>query len=200
MIGSSLVRRLSSQAPFSLIFLALAASAWVLPATVEAGSIITYTWHDDDSEGTSGYLEVQASAQAAGSISMADVVGFTFHAPDTNYNYPFLSLSPDPVPISTLTAGFTSSSSEIISGNALATITLPIDSNYDIIGGDRWSSSGYDGQYSGVGHWIITGAAAVPEPSAAILLGLGLGLAIVTGARVVRVNGHEKGARQGKGM
>ncbi|MGO9104263.1 MAG: PEP-CTERM sorting domain-containing protein, partial [Mycobacterium sp.] len=127
----------------------------------------------------------QASAQAAGSISMADVVGFTFHAPDTNYNYPFLSLSPDPVPISTLTAGFTSSSSEIISGNALATITLPIDSNYDIIGGEHWSSSGYDGQYSGVGHWIITGAAAVPEPSTAILLGLGL--AIVTGARVVRV-------------
>ena len=185
MIGSRLGRRLSSQAHFSLIFLALAASAWVLPATVEAGSIITYTWHDDDSEGTSGYLEVNASAQAAGSISLADVVGFTFHAPDTNYNYPFLGLSPDPVPISTLTAGFTSSSSEIISGNALATITLPIDSNYDVIGSEHWSSSGYDGQFSGVGHWIITGAATVPEPSTAVLLGLGL--AVVTAARVARV-------------
>jgi hypothetical protein len=96
------------------------------------------------------------------------------------------------------TAGFTSPSSHIISGNALATITLPIDSMYDVIGGERWSSSGFDGQYSGVGHWIITGATSVPEPSAAILLGLGL--AILTTTRVVRTSSAPKGSRRRKGQ
>ncbi len=184
MVGSGPAPRLSSPAVFKILLLAFAASGWALPEASRASGDIIYTWHDDDNGGTSGYLEVKSAAQTDGGFSLADVVGFTFHAPDTNYNYPFLSLSPGTIHISMSNAGFTSSSSEIISGNALATITLPINSMYDVIGGEHWSSSGYDGHYSGVGHWTITGAASIPEPSALALLAIGL--ATLAGVKLAR--------------
>lgn len=177
MIRRNLSDRASSPGSRPLILAVALTSAWLaaLPSAVEAD--IVYTWHDDSNEGTSGYLEIASSAQAAGGFTSNDVVSFDFYA-GTTFLYPFFTLSPDLVPISTANAGFTSATSVLDSGNALAGFTVDINSNYSVIGGEHWTVSGYDGQYSGSGHWVISGASAIPEPSSLITAGSGLVLVV----------------------
>ena len=190
MNASSDLSRVSPSRMPGLVCMVLATALCVsLDPSHARGGDIVYTWHDDDNGSTFGYLEVKSTVQAAGNITFDDIINFGFHSPDTNYGFPFMGLSPNPVPISTLTAGFTGSNSYIVSYNAQATITLPITSNYDVIGGEHWSETGYGGSYSGVGHWVITGAvSAVPEPSALVLAIIsmslsGLGYAWCQGSR-----------------
>jgi hypothetical protein len=67
---------------------------------------ITYTWHEDDGQLVSGQLLVNSSARAAGQITPSDISSFSWTGLfDTYTAAP--PLFPNPLPISTLDAGFT---------------------------------------------------------------------------------------------
>src|SRR5262245_18137083 len=69
---------------------------------------IIYTWIEDDGQAVAGQLVVNSSAQAAGQITASDIISFSWTGLHDTYNAT-PPLIPDPLPISTLDAGFAGS-------------------------------------------------------------------------------------------
>jgi hypothetical protein len=143
-----------------------------------------YTWHEDDGQDVTGSLTVLSAAQATGSITLADVVSFTFDTPAVpSLGYPpahFTTSDLDPttfpLSISTLDA------SPTLAGQSFGTPTplradvfnVAFDTNWSVSGGERLFFANGAGFTTGDGHWTITGASSpTPEPSTLTLLGIG---------------------------
>ena len=168
---------------FTFCTLFALASFVLLPQRASAGNI-TYTWVEDDTQIVTGSLVVLGTAQQAGNITSTDVVSFAFSvpAPDSTYDTSnFVSFAPFPIPISVTDASPTTPGGTFELPNMPVNdfhITISFDTNWSTHSGEAWTNSPdapeFGNPISGVGHWTITGAAAVPEPSSFVLAGLGI--------------------------
>ena len=67
--------------------LAVAVLVLLAGAAGQARAGLIYTWHEDDSQqGVSGQIDVLATAQAAGQITLQDIQSFSFSTAGLNFN------------------------------------------------------------------------------------------------------------------
>ena len=145
---------------------------------------ITYTWHEDDGQSITGSMTVQSAVQAAGQIQISDVTSFNFNfdnVPEGSFPSSSITFNNFPLPISPLDASPTatpSSNTQLIAEKPGITFIMFVqfDALWNTPSGEFIEAES-TGPNIGAGHWIITGAspaAAVPEPSTAVVAGIGV--------------------------
>jgi len=144
---------------------------------------ITYTWHEDDGQSITGSMTVQSAVQAAGQIPFSDVTSFNFNfdnVPEGSFPFSSLTSFTFPLPISPLDASPMAPPTTGTELEAVKSTTYFMSVQFDA----NWSTTFGEAIIVenvaiglGDGHWIITGAspaAAVPEPSTAVVAGIGV--------------------------
>ncbi len=145
---------------------------------------ITYTWHEDDGQSITGSMTVKSAVQAAGQIQISDVTSFNFNfdiVPEGSFPSSSLTSNNLPLPISPLDASPTATpttDTSLIAEKPGETFIMSVyfDANWNTLSGEVIVADSTKPDL-GAGHWIITGAspaAAVPEPSTAVVAGIGV--------------------------
>ncbi len=116
-------------------------------------------------------------------ITSSDVLSVSWSDPYFTYNTSNLEPATLPLPISVTNAGFTNPSGKLYFSLPSISVEVDANTNYSNLGGEEWVyPTGFIER--GFGHWIITNAASVPEPSTVTLvlfaLACGLGCALAS--------------------
>jgi len=166
-----------------VVTLFLLSGAVFAPRAAKA-DIITYTWHEDDGQNITGSMTVQSAVQAAGQIKFSDVTSFNFNfdkVPEGSFPSSSLTTNNFPLPISPLDASPTATHSSGTNLEAVKSETNFMSVQFDALWNTPFDETIIEESTPipiiGAGHWIITGAspaAAVPEPSTAVVAGIGV--------------------------
>jgi hypothetical protein len=177
-----------------IVTLLLLAGAATAPQAAKAD--ITFTWVSDsrDLEGgptLSGGFTVQSAAQAAGQIALANVISYSFTTGQdlglstlnglTYTGNSALDGAYFPLPISPTTAAPTESETFVTAPYSEPygpwTLTIAFDLNWNQPFAESYTEvvnrDGAAVEYSGSGHWAITGQTLAPEPTSAMIAAFG---------------------------